>query len=109
MEPDDYSNIFYVLHKQVNNDNSILLKNHVLLSTEILMIALDILYTFRKNNNGYITLTANPADDKLMIFFIFFPKIVPVISCFGDSLHEMSKHSFWEISSAEFFYQHAKC
>ena len=43
---------------------------------------------------------ANSADDKLVVFFLFFPEnriwyFMQIVSP-GDILHEMSKPVFWE-------------
>ena len=43
---------------------------------------------------------ANSADDKYMVFFLFFPEnrswyFMQIVSI-GDNLHEMSNHVFWE-------------
>ena len=67
------------------------------------------------------TLSANSADNKLVIFFLFFPE--NRIWCFmqtvsiGDSVDEMSNWVFWKkykkkylkMSSAENFTQSAEC
>ena len=67
----------------------------------------------------FTTLWAFSADDKLMIFFLFFPEnriwhFMQIVSL-GDNLHEMSNSVFWEkyekyfkMSSAENFTQSAK-
>ena len=63
----------------------------------------------------FTTLLANSADDKLIIFFLFFLRkwlrhfmqIVPL----GDNLHEMPKPIFWEkikMALAEICTQYAK-
>ena len=48
----------------------------------------------------FTTLWAFSADDKLMIFFLFFPEnwiwhFMQIVSL-GDNLHEMSNPVFWE-------------
>ena len=48
----------------------------------------------------FTTLLANSVDDKLLIFFLFFPEnrfwyFMQIVS-FWDSLHEISKIVFWE-------------
>ena len=53
--------------------------------------------------SGVLTLTtlwASSADDKLMIYFLFFPEnrfrhFMQIVSC-GDNLHKMSKPVFQE-------------
>ena len=45
---------------------------------------------------NFTTLLANSADDKLVIFFIFFPETGFDISCKLSHLHEISKSVFWE-------------
>ena len=57
---------------------------------------------FLRNYHGltFTTLWAFSADDKLMIFFLFFPEnwiwhFMQIVS-FGDNLHEMSNPVFWE-------------
>ena len=67
----------------------------------------------------FTTLWALSADDKLMIFFLFFPvnriwHFMQIVS-WGDNLHEMSNPVFWEkqekyfkMLSAENFTQSAK-
>ena len=44
----------------------------------------------------FSTIWANSAEDKLMIFFLFFPENRFVNYFFGDNLYEMSKHVFWK-------------
>ena len=51
------------------------------------------------NGFAFTTLWANSADDKLMIFFLFFSEnriwhFTQIVSS-GDNLHEMSKPVFW--------------
>ena len=48
----------------------------------------------------FATLLANAADDKMVIFFLFFSEnkiwhFIQIVSI-GDNLHEMSKPVFWE-------------
>ena len=53
------------------------------------------------------TLWANSADDKLVVFFLFFPENriwhCKQIVSIGDNLHEMSNPVFWE-KSEKYFY-----
>ena len=72
---------------------------------------------FQYTWSNFSTIWANSADDKFIkLSLIFFSKKMGFdISC-GDNLHEMSKPIFCEqtirkyfnMSSAEFFTQHAK-
>ena len=53
-----------------------------------------------KNTLTFTTLWAFSADDRLMIFFLFFPEnriwhFMQIVSL-GDNLHEMSYPVFWE-------------
>ena len=72
----------------------------------------------------FTTLLADSADDKFIIFFLFFPEnriwhfmqICLHLFSFkknGDSLHKMSNPVFWgkyfKLLSAKFFTQSAKC
>ena len=70
----------------------------------------------------FYSLLVNSADDRLVIFFLFFPEIwiwyFMQIVFIGDSLHGMSDLVFWEeqeryfqnlMLSAENFTQSAKC
>ena len=73
-------------------------------------------YTSHTYPSIFSTLLANSEDDKLMIFFLFFPrKHVLTIHESGDNLHEMSKPDFWENKKnilkcclLNFFIQNAK-
>ena len=51
-------------------------------------------------NLTFTTLWAFSADDKMMLFFLFFPEnriwhFMQIVSL-GDNLHEMSNPVFWE-------------
>ena len=68
-----------------------------------------VLLSWAMRNGAITTILANSADDKLVIFFLFFPEN-------RSSLHEMSNSVFWEklekdinISAAVNFTQSAKC
>ena len=54
------------------------------------------IFIVSRSSLTFITLWANSADDKLMVFFLFYQKIGFDISCKGDNLHEMSNPIFWE-------------
>ena len=72
------------LDKMVRNLLAVFEKFQVITARDIVLNALT-----------YTTLWANSADDKLMIFSLFFQKIGIDISCkLGDNLHEMSKSIF---------------
>ena len=52
------------------------------------------------DNLTFTTLWAFSADDKMMLFFLFFPEnriwhFMQIVSL-GDNLHEMSNPVFWE-------------
>ena len=52
--------------------------------------------TVSRSSLTFITLWANSADGKLMVFVLFYQKIGFDILCKGDNLHEMSNPIFWE-------------
>ena len=59
--------------------------------------------SLQKRKPGWLTFTtlwAFSADDKMMLFFLFFPEnriwhFMQIVSL-GDNLHEMSNPVFWE-------------
>ena len=58
------------------------------------------LWSSSNNSLTFTTLWAFSADDRLMIFFLFFPEnriwhFMQIVSL-GDNLHEMSNPVFWE-------------
>ena len=61
---------------------------------------LDMTELFCTDMLTFTTLWAFSADDKMMLFFLFFPEnriwhFMQIVSL-GDNLHEMSNPIFWE-------------
>ena len=59
----------------------------------------------------FTTLRVISADEKLMVFFLFFTLgtiCMNLKSCFGDNLHEMSNHVFLEKKIRKIF-QYVVC
>ena len=69
-------------------------------ATEWAVLSGSTLFAIPLNILTFTTLWAFSADNKLMIFFLFFPEnrirhFMQIVSL-GDNLHEMSNPVFWE-------------